>query len=324
MDLGRVRMSSSIFQPRPDDPLRGAFLMVLAALFFAGMSAAVKWALGGLPNTMVVFFRNAISLVVLVPWLLRHGTVALETTEPLGHLVRALGGLVAMYCFFYAIGHLPLADAVLLNYTLPLFLPLIERFWLGEPIRRQLWGPILLGFGGILIILRPGSGVFEPVALLALVAAVFAALAQVGIRRLTRTEPVARIVFYFSAIATAVAAVPLVGSWRNPSPEGWAALVVVGLLGVAGQFLLTGAYASAPAAWVGPFLYTSVVFSGLFDWLVWHTLPDALFLVGAVVVTLAAALTLKLRRTQVPLQVAAKPASELAPAAAPAPPADRG
>lgn len=319
MALGSITSAPMIFKPRLDDPLRGALLMVLAALFFAGMSAAVKGALESLPNTMVVFFRNAVALVVLVPWLLRHGPAALKTAEPGGHLVRALAGLAAMYCFFYAIGHLPLADAVLLNYTLPLFLPLIERFWLGEPIRRQLWGPILLGFVGILIILRPGSGLFEAVALLALVAAVFAATAQVGIRRLTRTEPVARIVFYFSAIATVVSAVPLLGSWRNPSPEGWAALLIAGLLGVVGQFLLTGAYASAPAAWVGPFLYTSVVFSGLLDWLVWNTLPDGLFMVGAVVVTLAAALTLKLRRTQVPLQVAVN-----LPPAAPAPPADRG
>lgn len=284
-------------EPRrpPSDLHRGAVAMVGSALLFAAMSTSVKAASATLPNAMVVFFRNAVALVTLLPWLLRAGPGALRTRHLSGHLVRSLGGLAAMYCFFYAIAHMRLADAVLLNYSLPLLLPLFERAWLKEPIPARLWPPLGVGFAGILIILRPGSAVFEPAALLALASAGFAAVAQVGIRRLTASEPVTRIVFYFSFIATVVSFLPLLGAWTTPSSAAWVALVAAGVFAVLGQFLLTRAYSCAPAGRVGPFLYTGVVFAGLFDWLAWGTLPDGLFALGALVVSASAILALRLR-----------------------------
>ncbi len=280
--------------------------MLASAFFFAAMGAAVKAASQSLPTTMVVFFRNAVALAVLLPLAARHGPANLETRHFSQHLVRGLFGLAAMYCFFYAIGRLRLADAVLLNYTLPLFLPAIERLWLREPIPRRLWPPLGLGFLGIALILKPGSGVFQGVALVALAAGVLGAVAQVGIRRLTATEPTTRIVFYFAAIATAVSALPLAGTWQRPSAAAWGALLASGLVATAGQLLLTRAYASAPAGQVGPFLYSSVVFSGLLDWLIWGTTLDSLFVLGAALVVAAAVLALKLRDGRVrPAPVAA-------------------
>jgi drug/metabolite transporter (DMT)-like permease len=276
---------------------RGALTMVTAALFLAAMSATVKAAAHELPNTMVVFFRNAVGLLTLLPWLAREGWAGVRTTHLREHLVRGLFGLGSMYCFFYAIAHLRLADAVLLTYTLPLFLPVVEAVWLDEPFPTRLWLPLGLGFVGILLVLRPTPGLFQPVALVGVVSAILAAVAQVGIRRLTATEPTARIVFLFAAIATAVSAVPALLTWQTPSPGLWWILLAAGVLATAGQIYLTRAYASAPAAWVGPFLYTTVVFSGLVDWLVWQVVPDAFFLAGAVLVVAAGVLTLRLRHT---------------------------
>jgi drug/metabolite transporter (DMT)-like permease len=139
--------------------------------------------------------------------------------------------------------------------------------------------------------------VFQPVALFGLGSALCAAVAQVGIRGLTGSEPVTRIVFYFALYATAVSALPLPFTWRTPTPEAFLAVMVAGLLATGGQFCLTRAYASAPAQQVGPFIYLTVVFSGLIDWLLWRALPDRLFLAGAVAVVGAAVLTLRLRRT---------------------------
>lgn len=267
--------------------------MVASALLFAGMGATIKVAAASLPNVMVVFFRNAVGLVVLLPWLLRPGAPALGTRHLGEHLVRGLGGLAAMYCFFYAIAHMRLADAVLLNQSLPLFLPLVERAWLQEPVPRRLWGPLSAGFLGILLILKPGTGVFNPVALVGLASAVLAAVAQVGVRRLTRTEPVTRIVFYFGLIATTASAFPLAGAWRTPPPALWGVLLATGALATGGQLALTRAYSHAPAAQVGPFVYTGVVFAGFIDWWLWRQLPDALFLAGAAIVCAAAILTLR-------------------------------
>jgi drug/metabolite transporter (DMT)-like permease len=171
----------------------------------------------------------------------------------------------------------------------------VERVWLGEPIPPRLWRVLLVGFAGLLLILRPGAGVFEPVALVGLSSAVFASVAQVGIRRLTRTEPVTRIVFYFGLVASVAAAPPAALTWRSPSPATWALLVLMCVLATVGQLTLTRSYVYAPATRIGPFLYTGPVFAGLLDWLVWGRLPDLVFVAGALLVVMAATLALRLR-----------------------------
>src|SRR4029450_10055891 len=122
------------------------------------------------------------------------------------HVLRGLAGLGSMYCFFFAIARLPLAEAVLLNYTLPLYMPVIERVWLQEPMPARVWPPLLVGFAGIALVLRPGPGVFRLGARAAVASALLASIAQVGVRRLTATEPVERIVFYFAVLSTLISA----------------------------------------------------------------------------------------------------------------------
>jgi drug/metabolite transporter (DMT)-like permease len=259
------------------------------------MGAAVKAASRELPTAMVVFFRNVVGLAVLLPWLARGGREALRTRHLGEHLFRSVMGLGAMACFFYAIGHMRLADAILVYQSVPLVLPLVERVWLGEPIAPLLWWPIGLGFLGLLFILRPGPDLLGPVAVVALASTLFASVAQVGIRRLTRTEPVTRIVFYFGLIASCVSALPLVTVWRTPSRPLLAVLLTMGAFATAGQLCLTRAYSCAAAARVGPFLYSGVVFAGVLDFAFWRTMPDRMFVAGALLVSTAAILALHLR-----------------------------
>lgn len=282
------------------DLRRGALYMVASAILFASMAACVGLAARELPNAPIVFFRHFLMLLFLLPWLWRQGRHALDTEDFPGHVVRGLSGVSAVACYFYAIARLRLADAVLLNQSMPLFIPLVERAWLGERVPRRLWGVLLLGFTGLLLILRPGSGVFEPAALVGLASAVLAAVAQVGIRRLTRTEPVTRIVFYFGLVASVVSLPPALVWWRTPSPATWALLLLMGVFATVGQLTLTRAYVHAPAARIGPFLYAGPVFAGALDWALWGRLPDRLFVLGAAIVVAAATLALRLRGRPAP------------------------
>jgi drug/metabolite transporter (DMT)-like permease len=200
-----------------------------------------------------------------------------------------------MYCFFFALARLPLAEAVLLNYSVPLFMPVVERLWLKERLPARLWGPLLAGFGGITLVLRPGPGLFRPAALVAVAAALFASVAQVGIRNLTATEPTERIVFYFALISTAVSAVPEALAWRLPPAALWPTLLAMGVLATGAQLLLTRAYARAPASRVGPFIYTAVVFAGALDWMFRGIVPDAASLWGAALVIAAGVMALRSR-----------------------------
>lgn len=267
--------------------------MIASGLLFSTMGALIKYISTQLPNEMVVFFRSAMGLLVLMPWVWQRGLSQMKTKHLRGHLLRGLAGLAAMYCYFYAIAHLPLAEATLLNYSTPLFVPFIAATWLGEKISRRLWVAIGTGFAGILLILKPGMEIFTPVSLIGAASGLFAALAMVSIRRLTHSEPTLRIIFYFSAVCTAVSAVPLLWRWQSPGPDLWVLLVAVGVLASLAQSLLTRAYSCAPAAQVGPFTYSTVVFAAIAGGVFWGEIPDILSLAGAVLVCLAGILTIR-------------------------------
>lgn len=276
-----------------DNLRRGALLMLASGLLFSTMGALVKHVSAQLPVEMVVFFRSAMGLIALLPWVLRRGVGHLKTKNLGGHLWRGLAGVAAMYSYFYAIAHLPLAEATLLNYSTPLFVPFIAAAWLGEKISRKLWAAIATGFIGIVLILKPGLDLFTPVSLIGVASGVFAALAMVSIRRLTHTEPTLRIVFYFSAVCTAVSALPLIWRWQTPDPGLWTLLILMGALASLAQLLLTRAYSHAPAAQVGPFTYSTVVFAATIGWIFWDEIPDLLSFGGIALVCLAGIMTIR-------------------------------
>jgi drug/metabolite transporter (DMT)-like permease len=280
----------------PTDLGRGAARMVAAAVLFALMAAFVQVASERLPNAMVVFFRNAVALAFLAPFALRGGLAPLRTSRFSEHLLRTAAGLGSMYCFFHAVGHLRLADAVLLNYTLPLFIPLVERVWLKEPMPLRLWGPLALGFAGVLLVLKPGLGLYQRESLMGLCAGLLSAVAQTGIRRMTASEPTVRIVFYFAFLSTLVSAVPLPFTWVTPDARLLVVLLLTGATAALAQFLMTQAYAYAPAAQVGAFIYASIPFAILFDWFRRGRLPDAASLGGALFICGAGAAMLRLAR----------------------------
>jgi drug/metabolite transporter (DMT)-like permease len=261
----------------------GGLLVLTSALLFAGVGAFVKAASAELPSEVIVFFRNAVAMAFLLPWLLiRHRNLSLKTNCPQLHFLRAAAGLAAMYCFFIALKLLRLADAMLLCYTLPIFIPIIEWFWLKEPVSRQTKIAVIVGFIGIGLVLKPGFSLFQAAGLVGLASGLLAALAIVGIRRMTVTEPVVRVVFYFTVFSTLVSAIPLAWTWQTPTDHMLVELGVMGVLAIMAQMCLTKGYSLAPAGQVGPFSYGNVVFAALLGWLLWGETLDGLTLAGAV------------------------------------------
>lgn len=271
---------------------RGAFYAMQAAAGFSLTGALIKAAADALPNEVIVFVRCAVGLLALLPWVLRTGwRPAIATQRWGGHLLRAGFGVCAMYCFFYAIAHLHLAEAMLLTYSTPLWIPFIAWAWIGERPPWLIWPASLIGLAGIALIVQPGSQPVDPVAgLIGAASGMLAACAMVGIRRISDTEPPARIVFYFGLLSTAVTAVPLLWTWQTPTPKAWLLLIGAGLFATHAQLNLTRAYGCAPAALIGPFTYLSVVFAGLLAWLFWGEVLDHTSLVGVALVILTCVL----------------------------------
>jgi drug/metabolite transporter (DMT)-like permease len=273
---------------------RAAASMAAAAFLFALMSVAVKLSSRTLPNAMVVFLRSAVGLLALAPFIARAPLRSLKTRHLAEHVLRGAVGMAAMYCFFFTISRLGLAEALLVNYSLPLYIPIVSRVWLGEPIARGVWKALAIGLFGLALILKPGSSIFQPAALVGVLGAILGATAQVGVRGLTRTESITSIVFYFGLVSTGISLGPALYDWVTPHGSTLWVLLGLGVSATAAQLLMTRAYHYAPAAAVGPFIYLSVVFAALFDWLIFTRSPDALTLCGAICVVLAGAVALRL------------------------------
>jgi len=268
-----------------NNPSRGALLLIIAELLLAMMAAMVKHLADlGVPNETLVFFRNLFGLLFLFPLLLSGGGLRQLKTRRIGiHLVRASTGVAAMFLFFYAIAHVSLAEAVLVKMTAPFFLPLIALFWLGDRVRPQTWWAILLGFVGVVVILRPG-GEFNPVLLVALASAALMGIAKVSIRRMADTEPPRRIVFWFGVFSTIIAALPML--WRNvwPTPEQLVWLLAIGLVATIAQMAMTHAYQLASPGRIGVYNYSSVIWAVLFGWLFWAESLYWSFLIGSLLI----------------------------------------
>jgi drug/metabolite transporter (DMT)-like permease len=267
--------------------VQGALFILLSELMFASMGAAVKAASGlGLPNEMLVFMRNLMGLFIITPLLLRYGTAELRTSFYPMHLLRAVLGVSAMYSFFFVLGKLALADGMLLKMTAPIFMPLIALLWLGERVGRLAILAVPIGFVGVGFVLNP-DGDMNWVALVGVLGGALAAFAKVTVRRLGRSEPTTRIVFYFALNATLISALPLLWAWQTPNLQQWALLGLMGAMGTAGQLLLTRGYAVAAAARVSPFTYFSVVFGAVYGYLFWGEVLDWFFVLGASLIAVA-------------------------------------
>ncbi len=259
--------------------------MLLQAFLFAAMDALVKLATERHPTGQIVFFRNLFALLPLYFFVRQAGGFRILRTRRLAqHLLRSLGGVTSMISLFLAYAYMPLADAMAISTSGPIFLTALSVPLLGEQVGWRRWAAVVVGFIGILVITRPGSGVFGAVALLPLGGAFFYALAMVQIRKLSSSEPPATIVFYFTIAAMFLGAISLPWQWVTPTPLSLVYLVAIGLVGGIAQMVMTHAFRLAPVSVVGPFDYTGLIFGTGFGYAIWGQIPDRFVWAGAAII----------------------------------------
>jgi drug/metabolite transporter (DMT)-like permease len=267
------------------DAARGILFILVAVLLFAGMDALVKLAAARHPVGQIVFFRNLFAFLPLLFFIRRAGGLpALRTRRLRQHVLRSLAGVASMACTFLAFSLLPLADAVALCLSAPIFLTALSVPLLGERVGWRRWSAVVVGFLGILVMTRPGSGVFELGAALAVAAALLYALAMIQVNRMAASEPPAAIVFYFTLCAALLGGASLPWQWVTPTAASLACLIAIGLIGGFAQMALTLAYGLAPVSVAAPFEYLSLIFAAGFGYAIWGDLPDSYILLGAAIV----------------------------------------
>lgn len=278
------------------DMRRGALMMLGATACFAVMGAIVKVLSARHAFLELMFFRNALSLPIVLAAGLRTGAL-LRTRRLGGHAVRAVSGLMGMGCAFLALSLLPLADQTALNYTQPLFIILLAIPWLGERPGPARWAAVLIGFAGVLVIaagqgLGSGAGLVAGYAVAAL-GGFFGALSTMLVRQLSATEASTTIVLWQALLMTGMTALVLPLVWTTPGWGDLGLLVLVGLIGGAGQVLNTEAFASAQVSSLGPYTYTGLLWAGLLGWMVWGEAPGVAMLAGSALIVGAGFLVLR-------------------------------
>jgi len=252
------------------------------------MNLAVKFsAESGIHITQIILFRNLLALPVILLLISRHADsrTLLYTKRPLAHITRAVVGISAMACFFTSFKMLPLGDATALHFASPIILTALSVPFLGEKVGSWRWGAVLIGLIGVIVIASPTGDANILGSSIALSAAALAAVAAIMVRRMGTTEHSLTIVLYFT-VCGIIASFILCPFYWQPIENVWVfyALLSVGILGGGAQFLLTKAYAQAPAAYVSVFSYASIVFAIGFDVIFWAEFPEWNVWLGASII----------------------------------------
>ena len=258
---------------------RGILLVLGASAVFALSAAFAKTIGAGVPVAEVILFRNLFAIPALLPVVLAAGGwAALVTRNPMSHAARTLFGMMGMVGAFYGYVHLPLATVTALGFTMPLFLTVLSVPLLGERVGWRRGLAVLVGFAGVLLMVRPGGEGLRGeglAVLLCLLGSVGWALAMITIRKMGEAgESSVAIVFWFTVGSSVLAGVATVPVWVWPTPLEWALLIGIGLVSALAQVLMTSAYRSGETTLLAPFEYSAIIWTTALGAFVWAELPD--------------------------------------------------
>lgn len=278
--------------------LKGIACMLACVFVTALAGAATKHIATAVPVTTIVCIQYLICLLLQAPVILRSGVSMLITEHKFTHLIRSLGGWLCFLCYYLAIDHVPLVDAALLRSASPLCVPVVIWLMMRQAIPSTQWLPLIVGFVGVGLILKPDTGTISIWHLVGFLSAVFLAVSMVYTRKLTFTEPGQRILFYYFLVSFICSLPLMLLGWR-PFDWRWLPyLLFIGLSIYIALWLYTKAYLYAEASVVSPFSYFGVIFAGFFGWLFWGHVPDISSLAGIALVICGGILTVVIRESR--------------------------
>jgi drug/metabolite transporter (DMT)-like permease len=270
-----------------DHPLRGALpLILLAGLCFSTLDATAKYLVREHALFLVVWARYLGQMLVVTPVTWHRGGAGFWRTRHLRmQLLRSLCLVTATLCFFGGLRFLPLAEGSAIVFLAPMFAIVFSRPVLGERPTRARWIAAIVGFAGILLLVRPGSAVFHPATALLVMAAIANAFYQLLTRKVPNDSP--HTTLFYSGLVGTVAlslALPFVETPAEMTPRDAMFLLVLGLLAGVGHWCLISAFLRAPASLIAPFTYAQMIWATVYGYLIFDQLPDRLSMLGMLVI----------------------------------------
>jgi len=265
-------------------------LCILAAICYSIMNLLVKLITNSTTESMTVFFRFLVSSswVMIVLAYKRTGGkhFQLKTKHFWLHFNRAILSFIAMFSLYYALRYVPLVDVNSLYMTYTLFIPILGYIFLGSKTNTKNWASIIVGFIGTIFILKPYSSSFNPIALVALISGITMAASFLLLYEIAKYDKPYTIMLYYFPLTVILSGICTIFSWKTPSLKTISYLLLTGAVGTAYHEFLTRSMSYAPPKIIAPLLYFTIIFSGFFDWLFWHRIPDVYFWIGATLVTI--------------------------------------
>ena len=274
-------------QTTPTQLSKALIFLMVSALLFSIMGVCIRYVSATVDNYTVVFFRNAVGLLIFIPMLFKQGLSFIKTDKLWMHTWRSIVGLSAMYGFFYAIANLKLSNAMVFSYSSPIFIPLIAWFFLKEKITVAMILAAVIGLFGVLLVAKPDEGLLNSMSIIGLGSCFLSAMAFVTVRALTSTEPPERVVFYFCIFGTLISGIPMFWHWRIFNLHELMLLVSIGLLANVSQIFMSYAYSLAPAGKIGPMNYIAIILAAIWGFIFWGDIPDFYSIVGFFIILFA-------------------------------------
>lgn len=262
-------------------PIGGILWMGGAALFFSMSMGFVRYLSDYMTTFEIVFLRQAIGVLLMLPWVMRAGAGGLRTRRLPLHVGRALLGYTGMLLSYFSLRHIPLADSTALQFTLPLFTTILAIVFLGERVGVHRWAAIAFGFAGVLIIAKPGFAVFSIGMVFALGSAAFYGGTDIVARALSRTDATNLIVFLGFLLPLPVAAIPAAFEWTTPAWEQAPAILGFGVAASSASWCLTRSLSLADASLVSPVLFLRLPFVAAIGFVFFGQVTDVWTWAGA-------------------------------------------
>lgn len=292
-------------------PVKGIVICLIAYFFVALIGVLKKSLITPIPLAQILFFQSSICLLLLLPDCIRKGITLIPRVRLSTYVVRIVTGLGCYLCLFTIIDYMPVSQAFLYQYSASLWIPFIGLVWLGHKCPRNLWYGILIGFIGIIFILRPSQGFLNQFALLGILCGLFQGISVVAIRKLSVTEKVHNILFYHFLVCVLFSGCWMVSSWQAVDLDSLIKLAAIGVATFIGQKLVAISLQYASASTLAPTCYTSLIFSGIMGWYLWQELPDNVTLGGMTLVIVGCLLTLLASKYNYKIRIATLASEEL-------------
>ena len=268
--------------------MRGVIWITVGSLAFACNDAIIKYLGTKFDAYQLTFARYLVGLIILGPVFVSMGISGLKTQRFRLHMTRLVIACTAQVGVFYAVIHLYLADATAIAFSRPLFTTIVAVFLLSELVSARRWVATVVGFAGVIIMVRPGHAGIDPVVLIAIVSALTFAVANVLIRLMSNTEPPNRILFYYHAGGTVIFLGPAIWVWQTPVGLEWFLLAMIGVLTTIGMTGFVHAFSIGEANAVGPIEYIRLIFAAFIGYAFFSEIPSLWTLAGAIVIIASA------------------------------------